>query len=129
MKRKPVVLVVDDTRSVAETLAMLLKESGYNAIAAYSSKAALDVVTGVAADVTIVDINLPDGIDGVKTAVEIRKRLPNCKIVLISGDAESSEILDRAKKEGIEFPVLAKPIPPEELLGTLQNLLKTCSRH
>ena len=103
MKRKPVVLVVDDTRSVAETLAMLLKESGYNAIAAYSSKAALDVVTGIAADITIVDINLPDGIDGVRTAVEIRKRLPNCKIVLISGDAESSESWTGPRKRELNF--------------------------
>ena len=57
------------------------------------------------------------GENGVKVAVEICKRLPNCKILLISGDSGTADVLERAQAEGINFPILAKPVPPEELLG------------
>jgi hypothetical protein len=36
----------------------------------------------------------------------------------------SAEILERAQKDGIDFPVLAKPIPPEELFSAVRSLLK-----
>lgn len=121
MYRKPVVLVVDDSRSVAESIAMLLEQSGYNAIFATSGEAALEVVAGVAVDIAIVDVQLT-GIDGLQTAIEICKRLPHCKIALMSGQSESIEQVERAAKEGLDFPVLAKPIPPAELLATVDSL-------
>jgi YesN/AraC family two-component response regulator len=42
----------------------------------------------------IVDVNLPD-VDGIKTAVEICNRFPNCKILLISGYPESVLLIER----------------------------------
>jgi two-component system response regulator DesR len=82
--RKPLILVVDDSDSVANTLALVLQASGYVTAVAYSGKEAVQMVSGIAADAAIVDVNLPD-VDGVRTAVEICNRLPNCKILLISG--------------------------------------------
>jgi CheY-like chemotaxis protein len=121
LARKPVVLVVDDSASVADSLALLIGQSGYDAIPARSGHEALDIVAGIAVDIAVVDIQLP-GIDGLQTAVEICKRLPNCKIVLISGQPESIKQLERAARDGLHFPVLAKPIPPAELLATLESL-------
>ena len=114
---KHVVLVVDDNQTVAHTLALLLEQSGYNAIAVSSGNDALDVVAGIVIDIAVVDIQMP-GTDGLQTAVEICKRLPRCRIVLISGQPESIEQVERAAKEGLDFLVLAKPIPPAELLAT-----------
>ena len=119
---KPVILVLDDNQTVARTLALLLEQSGYNAISSNSGSEALDVVTGIAIDVAICDIQLP-GISGLETAIEICKRLPNCKIILISGQPESTEQVELAARQGHQFPVLAKPIPPSELLTTIEDLL------
>src|SRR5690348_5049362 len=65
------------------------------------------------------------GIDGLQTAVEICKRLPHCKLILISGQPESIPQLERAAMQGLQFSVLAKPIPPGELLATIESLCST----
>lgn len=119
---KPIILVVDDSKRVAESLAMVLQQSGYMVVTAYSAEQALELASGIAVDLAAVDVRLP-GMDGVRAAVELCKRLPNCKILLISGDAGTSEVLEQAKKKGIDFPILAKPIPPQQLLSNIRSLL------
>jgi CheY-like chemotaxis protein len=121
-KHKPTILVVDDSETVAKSLAMVLEHSGYTVVTAYSAEEALELASGVALDLATVDVQLP-GMDGVRAAVELCKRLPNCKILLISGNAGTSELLEQARKEGIDFPILPKPIPPEQLLSTIRALL------
>lgn len=106
-RRKPVVLVVDDSEAVARTLAWVLEASGYVTAVAYSGKDAVALASKVGANVAIVDIGLPD-VDGIKTAVEICKRLPHCRILLISGDPASTPLLDQQKT----FEVVAKPVEP-----------------
>jgi len=115
---------VDDSHTVARSLALLIEQSGYGAISVTSGNEALEVIAGVAVDIAVVDIQLP-GMDGLQTAVEICKRLPNCKIVLISGQPESIKQVELATQAGLQFPVLAKPIPPAELLATLESLRPT----
>lgn len=122
-KPKPTILVVDDSENVAKTLAMVLEHPGYNAVTAHSSRQALDLIVGIRVDLAAIDVNLPDA-DGVRTAVAVCNRLPHCKILLISGDQGTGEVLERALEQGIDFPILAKPIPPEVLLSTIRDLLK-----
>ncbi len=122
--RKPLILVVDDNQSVANTLALALQASGYVTAVAYSGKGAVDMVSGVAADAAIVDVNLPD-VDGIRTAVEICNRLPNCTILLISGHPDAVAHLDRMKDYGVNFQALPKPMQPPELL----DAMRPCSLH
>ena len=117
------ILVVDDEFNIAQTLTWVLQEAGYTAAFALSGQAALEIASGIAVDLAIVDVALPD-IDGIKIAAEICHRLPKCKILLISGDSECAPLLEAAKKDGIHFEVLPKPIPPSELLGKLESLLQ-----
>ena len=118
---KCVVLVVDDNQTVAHWLAPLLEQSGDNAIAVNSGNEAIDLVAGRAVDMAVVDMQIP-GIDALQTAVGICNRVPHCRIALISGHSESIEQVERATKEGLDFPVLAKPISLAELLATLEAL-------
>lgn len=120
------ILVVDDEFAIAQTLTWVLQEAGYTTTFAQSGKSALQIASGIAVDLAILDVTLPD-LDGIKTAVELCKRIPNCKILLMSGDTESAPLLEAARKEGIRFEVLAKPIPPSELLPKLESLLATRS--
>jgi DNA-binding response OmpR family regulator len=127
MPRKQTILVIEDSENVAKTLAPLLQYSGYNASAVYSGSEALESLDGLPLDLAMIDVNLP-GIDGVQTAIEICKRRPTCKVLLMSGNPESTHILERAEAEGIVFPVLAKPIPIQELLSTVASLLQTAQK-
>jgi hypothetical protein len=47
--------------------------------------------------------------------------LPKCKILLFSGQAATADLLDRARSQGHEFEILAKPVHPQDLLARLRS--------
>jgi hypothetical protein len=49
------------------------------------------------------------------------KLLPNCRIILFSGQTAGVDLLAKARAEGYFFEVLPKPINPEVLLEKLKN--------
>jgi CheY-like chemotaxis protein len=71
-------------------------------------------------DAIISDVIMP-GMDGIETAKAILNELPNCRIILFSGQAASSDLLAKARAEGYLFEVLPKPINPDVLLQKLQS--------
>jgi two-component system NtrC family response regulator len=121
---KSVILIVEDDPSVARTLAAVLVQAGYSAVVAGSREQAIELMSGVVADIALVDVHLPDS-DGITLAREICKRVPDCKILLMTGNTEVSEWVKTAMEKGLEFEVFAKPIPPPELLERLSSLLPT----
>ena len=52
---------------------------------------------------------------------KIRSLLPSCKILLFSGQAATADLLDRARIQGHEFEILAKPVHPQDLLARLRS--------
>jgi CheY-like chemotaxis protein len=66
-------------------------------------------------DVIMTDMN------GIDAAITIRTMLPNCKILLFSGQAATADLLDRARSQGHEFEILAKPVHPQDLLARLRS--------
>ena len=119
-KKKPVVLVVDDERLIADTMAEILKRSGYHALSAYDGKTALELAMQVSPEFVLTDVVMPN-MNGVQLAIAVSKALPNTEIVLLSGQAGVTEILDRARKEGYSFELIAKPVHPEKLLERLKT--------
>ena len=59
------------------------------------------------------------GMTGIKVAIAVRGRLPDCKILLFSGQAATADLLQKAKTHGHEFEIVAKPIHPSDLLAKL----------
>jgi len=119
---KAVVLVVDDEPTVANTLAMVLELAGYTVLTANDGREAVGIVAGSAVDLALVDVAMPR-MDGISVAREICKRLPNCKILLISGATDATGLINAARTDGLEFDVVAKPVSPEELLERISRLL------
>jgi CheY-like chemotaxis protein len=62
------------------------------------------------------------GMNGVETAKNILQLLPECHILLFSGQAATHDLLSRAKAEGYQFELLAKPINPAFLVEKLKSL-------
>ena len=54
-------------------------------------------------------------------AVQIKRSLPATRIVLLSGQAATAELMRQAAAEGHNFELLAKPIHPEELVAKLKQ--------
>jgi CheY-like chemotaxis protein len=117
---KPKVLVVDDERVIADTLAMILNQSGFQARAVYSGENALEQASTFEPDMLIADVIMAD-LNGIDAAIKIRALLPRIKILLFSGQAATADLLEKARTQGYEFEILAKPVHPQDLLTRLRG--------
>lgn len=117
---KPKVLVVDDEHVIADTLAIILNQSGFDATAVYSGNEAVEHARKLSPDLIVTDVFMPD-LNGIQAAIKIRSFLPGCKILLFSGQAATADLLENARAEGHEFEILAKPVHPQDLLAKLRT--------
>ena len=118
--QKPKVLVADDERVIADTLAIILNQSGFEATAVYTGEKAVEIARSLQPDMLISDVIMTD-LNGIDAAIRIREMLPGCKILLFSGQAATADLLDRARNQGHEFEILAKPVHPQDLLARLRS--------
>src|ERR1700729_1076339 len=108
---KPRVLVADDEQVIANTLAIILNQAGFEARAVYSGEKAIECLDTFEPDMLISDV-IMTGMTGIEAAIQTRARLPQCKILLFSGQAGTADLLERARTQGHEFELLAKPLHP-----------------
>jgi CheY-like chemotaxis protein len=121
-KTSPVVLVVDDEQVIADTLVAILSRSGYMAIAAYDGASALETAGVIPPQMVITDVCMP-GMTGIELAITLRELVPDCKVLLFSGQASTADLLAAARSAGHEFAALTKPIHPTELLAHVSECL------
>ena len=116
-------LVGDDERSLADTLVAMLQLSGYHSKARYSAEEAMEVLQAEQPALVISDVVMP-GVNGVDLAVQARQLWPTVRILLVSGNVATQEIMDSARAAGHSFELLAKPVTPKELLTKVASILK-----
>jgi CheY-like chemotaxis protein len=121
------VLVVDDERLIADTLTAILEEHGFIAAQAYSGEEALGVALTMQPDIVLSDVLMP-GISGIDMAIRLKQTLAATRIVLLSGQASTAQLIREAANAGHDFELLAKPIHPEELVSKLKQLLPANGR-
>jgi CheY-like chemotaxis protein len=120
--RNPRVLVVDDERIIADSLTMILSNSGYDTRAAYSGEMAIEMAGNFYPEMLITDVVMP-GISGIEAAIKVREMLPACKVLLFSGQAVTQNLLETASARGHEFELLSKPVHPRELIAKMQRVM------
>jgi len=118
---KPAVLVVDDEPLVAETLALILSGAGFAARAVNSAYEALDLAYTVRPAFLLTDVHMP-GMSGVELALMFRTGFPDCKVLLFSGRATAQDMMP-AVAAGVEFPMLAKPVHPTQIIDYVSKSL------
>jgi len=117
---RPRVLVADDESVIADTLTIILGQNGYDATAVYCGSEAIERARTWRPDMLLADVVMPD-MSGIEAAIRIRALLPRCRIVLLSGQAATNDLMRDARREGYEFEVILKPIHPTQLLARLQQ--------
>jgi CheY-like chemotaxis protein len=85
----------------------------------YSGSDAVEQATQKPYDVLICDVVMA-GMTGIDAAIEIRIILPNCKVLLVSGNERTAEILNDAHEQGHDFDILAKPAHPTAIIDWLK---------
>ncbi|HZL52372.1 MAG TPA: response regulator, partial [Terracidiphilus sp.] len=79
-------LVADDERAIADTLAVILTKAGFETRAVYGGEAAVEMAERFRPNMLISDVVMP-GTSGIDAAIRIGAMLPTCKILLFSGQA------------------------------------------
>ena len=115
------VLVVDDNRDAAETLAALLNMMGHRAPVANDGRQALRMLPSLMPDVVFLDLGMP-GISGYEVAAAIRQdpRLAGIRLVALTGWGGEA---DRAKTKAAGFDEhLTKPATVEAIEDVLRRV-------
>ncbi len=113
------ILIVDDDKSVRETIGRALASLGYSVREAADGPAALEIVREETLSLVILDYLMP-GMDGAEVAREIAAIEPELPIIFSTGHA-ALRALRNAAGEGT--PVLEKPFSLAELDGLIKETL------
>jgi DNA-binding response OmpR family regulator len=115
----PKVLIADDEKIIADTLALILNQSGFDARAVYTCHDALETAAAFQPDILVSDILMKDA-NGLDAAIQMREPLPDLCVFLLSGQTATSEMIAKSKAGDMGFQVLVKPVHPQELIRRLQ---------
>jgi DNA-binding response OmpR family regulator len=121
-QRRPVVLVVDDEKVIADTVSIILSKSGFAALTAYDGETAMEIASVIPPELLITDVVMR-GMNGIELAIAMVQSVPDCKILLFSGQAATVDLLATANEAGHNFALLTKPVHPTDLLRRVSNCL------
>jgi two-component system, NtrC family, response regulator AtoC len=115
------VLVIDDDPGVREYLEALVSRQGYEALAVPSGEEALRTLDRTRPDLVTLDVVL-EGMDGLETLRQLKKRLPDVPVVMLSGHGQARTIVEAMRLGASDF--LRKPFEVEELELAFQKALE-----
>lgn len=116
------ILIVEDEKVVADTLGQILAANGYEIRVAYSAEDALSLISHWCPDVAVLDVMLPK-MNGIELAVVLKENLAACHVLLFSGQPSVEALMEKARNEGHQFEILAKPVHPTVMLNAISILL------
>ena len=112
------ILVVEDDRTFGETLCQVLNRQGYDATLATGFQTALEILEAEhPVDLMLVDIVMPDGVNGIALSRMARLRRRDLKVVYMTGYH-----IPGAEREALG-PILRKPVDTQVLLEEIGRLL------
>lgn len=110
------ILVVDDERTIADTLALIFRKHGFDARATYSAEQALACAPEFLPELLLCDISMP-GLGGLELMQEISAQLPNCRILVLTGCYSNlKRVFEQSSRLPRQAGILTKPCQPSELL-------------
>ena len=114
------VLIADDNRDAAESLALLLRLEGHEVTVAHNGREALGAFNTVLPEVAVLDIGMPE-LDGYEVSRQLRQHSFGRAVMLIAVTGWGQEAdKSRALAAGFDHH-FTKPIQPEELLLLLRS--------
>jgi len=114
---KPKVLVADDERVIADTLAIILNQSGFEATAVYNGEKAVETARTLRPDMLISDVIMTD-MNGIDAMIAIRNEFPDARFIILTTYAGDVQV-SRALKAGARAYLL-KSLLRKELLDTIR---------
>jgi two-component system nitrogen regulation response regulator NtrX len=114
------ILIIDDEKSIRQSLKGILNDEGYQALLAEDGPAGLELASRENPDLVLLDVAMP-GMDGTEVLANLKKSFPFIPVIIMTGHG-SIDLAVRAIKMG-SYDFLEKPLEMDKLLLTVQNAL------
>ena len=114
------ILVIDDERSIRNTLKDILEYEKYEVDLAEDGNKGIDMIRKNEYEIILCDIKMP-GMDGIEALEKIQILSPDTPVVMISGHGNIDTAVDSIKKGAYDF--IEKPLDLNRLLITIRNAM------
>lgn len=109
------VLIADDEKIIADSLAAIFRTRGIQARAVYNGEDAMALAEVFAPNVLICDVVM-EGANGFDVGIYFRQHLPECRVLLFSGHLATTNALLSSDASHHGFDLFTKPVHPKVLL-------------
>jgi two-component system, NtrC family, nitrogen regulation response regulator NtrX len=118
------ILIVDDEADIRELISGILQDEGFETRLAHNSDAALSELSQRRPSLVVLDIWLQGSkLDGLDLLVEIKNRLPDVPVVIISGHGNIETAVSAIRRGAYDY--IEKPFNADRLLLVLGRALET----
>ncbi len=118
------ILVIDDERSIRNTLKEILEYEKYEVDLAEDGNQGIELIRKNEYDVVLCDIKMP-GMDGIEVLEKIQILAPDSPVVMISGHGNIDTAVESIKKGAFDF--IEKPLDLNRMLITIRNAMDKSS--
>jgi len=115
------ILVVDDEKSVRDSLKMVLEFESYEVLFAENGQDALRQLAAAPIDLILLDVKMA-GMDGLEVLQRVREKRSELPVIMISGHGTIETAVEATKLGAFDF--LSKPLDRDKLLVTVRNALQ-----
>ncbi len=122
------VLIVDDEPQIADVLRDYLKQGGYEVLSARDGQTALTLVRHERPDLIILDLMLPNGMDGLDVCRHLRQdpAFAEIPIIMLTARVEETDRLIGLELGADDY--VTKPFSPREVVARVRTVLRRAKR-
>ncbi len=118
--------IVDDEPVICTSLEMILARQGFDARSFVEPLDALRAAQEVSPDLLLTDVVMPT-MSGIELAIHMKQLCPDCKVLLLSGQSATLDLLAKARGDGHNFELMGKPVHPIALVEKIWRVLDRTS--
>jgi len=119
------IFLVEDDKTIAKNLILLLKSKGFSATHAATKKEAFDLLTQEKYDLALIDISLPDG-NGFTICTETKKQQDNIPVIFLTASDDEASVVTGLNIGADDY--ITKPFRPRELVARIKAALRKSGR-
>jgi DNA-binding NtrC family response regulator len=122
MPLMPKILIVDDEKSIRESIRMILEAEGYETALAENGQRCLELFRAGGLDAVLLDIKMPPGKDGLEVLAELQQIDREVPVVMVSGHGTFDTAVEATRLGAFDY--LPKPLDRDKLLVVLRNAVE-----
>jgi two-component system chemotaxis response regulator CheY len=115
-------LIVDDSASMRQLIALTIKDAGYDVLLAENGRDALEKMQKTNVDMVITDLNMPE-MDGITFIRELRTKTNYKFVPIVMLTTEAQEAKKQEGRAAGASGWIVKPFSPTQLMGVVKKFM------